>query len=88
MLHFLNPKYFAIWDSRVYAFLNGKYPWDYQIQKSQRYRDYLKLLKALSKDPRALKLRSAVNKGLGYEVTMFRALELVMFDNAPSRQAS
>lgn len=88
LLHFLAPSNFAIWDSRVYAFLRDAYPHNYQIQKLTGYRSYLKCLEDLVSHDEFPAFHASVNEKMGYEVTPFRALEVVMFLNAPPRKTN
>lgn len=86
LLHFVAPDNYAIWDSRVYAFLHGAVPYHYQIRDVTRYREYLEKLTAYIADDRLQALHQRVNKMLGYEVSPFRALELMMFQNSRPMQ--
>ena len=84
LLHFVAPKHFAIWDSRVYAFVYENRPYNYRVNDFSNYRKYLKLLQDLQLDGRFPAFHTSVNKKVGYAVTPMRALELVMYLNAPS----
>lgn len=83
LLHFVAPANFAIWDSKVYSFVHGERPHNYSVNDAKKYLDYLNLLTNLSKDARFANFYFSVKSKLGYEVTPFRALELVMFLRAP-----
>lgn len=83
LLHFVAPASFAIWDSRVYSYVHEERPHHYRISDVAKYRDYLDLLDALKKDPRFGSFHSSVNAKLRYGVSPLRALELIMFLNAP-----
>jgi hypothetical protein len=83
LLHFVAPEHFAIWDSRIYRFLYDLTPHLYRIKSVERYRDYLNSLAQLRSDPRFPGFHRSVNEKLGYRVSPFRALELIMFLNAP-----
>jgi len=83
LLHFVAPTNFAIWDSKVYSFVHEERPHNYRVNDAQKYLAYLDLLTSLSNDARFPIFYSSVKSKLGYDVTPFRALELVMFLRAP-----
>ena len=88
LLHFVCPTHYAIWDTRVFAFLSyrGKRcrvrrPTRGAVNSVDRYASYLASLKSLFGDPKFADFHKRVNKDLGYEVTAMRAAELVMFSH-------
>lgn len=84
LLHFVAPRRFAIWDSRIYCFLHDKTPSPtdhYHANKVKSYREYLKMLKKIRERPRFAEFRKAVTKKVGYKVSGLRAIELIMFLN-------
>ena len=83
LLHFVAPENFAIWDSRIYRFLHELTPHAHRVKRVEHYRDYLTTLAHLRSDPRFPGFHRSINEKLGYPVSAFRALELVMFLNAP-----
>ncbi len=83
LLHFVAPESFAIWDSRIYRFLFGRAPHPYRLGSVERYREYLDTLAQLHTDPRFPEFHRSVNEKLGYPVSTLRAIELIMFLNAP-----
>lgn len=83
LLHFAAPTHFAIWDSRVYAFVFEEKPHNYRLNQVEKYRHYLNRLAELQSHPRFDSFHRSVNAKVGYEVTKLRALELVMFLNSP-----
>lgn len=83
LLHFVAPQYFAIWDSKIYAFVHEKKPHNYRVNKVEFYRDYLDKLNKIQEQPAFTQFHLNVNEKVGYEVTAMRAIELVMFLNAP-----
>lgn len=89
LLHFVDPERFAIWDSRIYAFVHQTTAHFYRMKSVSAYREYLSLLSTLSADARMPAFHASVNKKLGYSVSAFRALELVMFQhrNDPALEA-
>jgi hypothetical protein len=52
LLHFVSPSTYAIWDSKVYAFVHEKRPHNYRINNVETYAGYLSLLREQSKDER------------------------------------
>lgn len=83
LLHFISPSEYAIWDSRVLRYLmskNDRYPYGYLLNKIDYFFQYLDLMKRLSHDERSKDLTSRLSSYIGYEISAFRALELVMFE--------
>lgn len=83
LLHFVAPDRFAIWDSKIYAFVFQKKPHNYRVNEVAAYRRYLSLLAGIRSDSRFDAFHESVNEKIGYEVSPLRAIELVMFLNAP-----
>lgn len=83
LLHFVAPKQFAIWDSKIYAFVFEQKPYFYRVNQVDRYREYLNVLVNICRDTRFPNFHRCVNNKVGYDVSPFRAIELVMFLNAP-----
>ena len=83
LLHFVAPDRFAIWDSKIFAFVFGQRPHNYRVNRIPSYRAYLEALRRARADARFPQFRSSVNTKVGYDVSPLRAIELVMFLNAP-----
>jgi hypothetical protein len=83
LLHFVAPRVFAIWDSRIYRFLFRQAAHHYRVNVVNTYRNYLSHLHQLREDPRFAVFHTSVNDKLGYAVSDLRALEMVMFLNSP-----
>lgn len=83
LLHFISPQKFAIWDSKVYTFVYKEKPHNYRVNDVLKYRQYLKLLRQYQQDSRFSAFHVSVNNKIGYEVSPFRSLELVMYLNSP-----
>lgn len=83
LLHFVSPQHFPIWDSKIYAFVFQEKPHNYRVSQVSKYRQYLAQLGQLRKGSRFESFHASVNQKVGYEVSEIRALELVMFLNAP-----
>lgn len=79
LLHFINPKIYAIWDSRIFRFLTNKKS-SYGISEPKNYINYLKYLDKLGADKLSSKFHKKINNAIGYEVSLYRAIELVMFE--------
>lgn len=83
LLHFVAPGSFAIWDSKVYSFVHEKRPHNYRVNNVPTYMEYLQMLNGLGSQAQFAAFHASVQAKVGYEVTPLRALEMVMFLNAP-----
>jgi hypothetical protein len=83
LLHFVSPDHFAIWDSKIYAFIFQKRPHNYRVNEVGNYRRYQSVLSTIRRDSRFEAFHASVNTKIGYGVSPLRAIELVMFLNAP-----
>ena len=83
LLHFVSPGNFPIWDSKVFTFVFNTRPHNYRVNKIENYRKYIEVLNNLQEDPRFESLHNSMNQKIGYNVSPLRALELVMYLNAP-----
>jgi hypothetical protein len=81
LLHFIRPDLYPIWDSRVYKYINGK-PASQQIAKVDNYMAYYDNCREIIEEERFKSVHRLMNGKIGYEVTAFRAVELVMFVGA------
>lgn len=79
LLHFINPKRFAIWDSRVYRYFYGEEPYDYRIGDCKRYLAYLEFCKRVSDNNDYNNTHEFICNKLGYQVTKLRSIELIMY---------
>jgi len=79
LLHFINPHVYAIWDSNVYTYVNGKQPYHYQVNSPRNYLAYLDNCEEITRDKGFDHVHRSMNEKIGYEVTAYRALELVMY---------
>ena len=84
LLHFVNPSRYAIWDRRVYTYINKSYS-QARIQKPRNYLAYLDNCREITTDGRFAPIHASMNRKIGYEVTSYRALELVMYWNGNRR---
>ena len=79
LLHFINPKQYAIWDSRVFRFLNDVEPHKYRLEKPRAYIEYLKLIEELKNEKAFTAFFDLIKQKVGYDITEYRALELAFF---------
>ena len=79
LLHFINPKQYAIWDSRVFRFLNDVEPHKYRLEKPRAYIEYLKLIEELKNEKAFTAFFELMKQKVGYDITEYRALELAFF---------
>lgn len=85
LLHFINPKDFAIWDSRVYRYLTNTQPHSYRLENSSAYLEYLKFCKDMTEDERYDNIYKSILSKIGYDISKLRSIELIMFSNGLSR---
>jgi hypothetical protein len=85
LLHFINPEKYAIWDSRVFRYLTGSNNYN-QIEKCNNYFHYLTFCKELieSDQDAFKKLKNQIEVSVGYTMTPFRVIDLIMYLNTPS----
>ncbi len=79
LLHFMNPRDYAIWDSRIFKYLTDKKS-QYGIDKAKNYHAYLKEMKELIKHPDYNNLHSKIENHFNYSITPLRAVEVLMFE--------
>jgi hypothetical protein len=79
LLHFINPMKFAIWDSRVYRYFNEQEPHQNRIGDCNRYLIYLQFCDSVANNSDFEKIHKSICKKLGYQVTKFRSIELIMY---------
>lgn len=91
LLHFLRPDRYAIWDSKVYAYLRSVADprWNRKIDHEQvntlaHYDDYMKAMHTFVAKPEFRSVHQHVIDTFGYPVTTLRAAEVLMYANAPS----
>ena len=83
LLHFVSPDHYAIWDSRVCAFLYGADIFENREYEIRRYTAYLEMCHSLVKEPAfpALQARICAMMGIN-EAPPLRAVEWVMYRSA------
>ena len=77
VLHFINPEFFPIWDSRVSKHFGLKY--DYQINNRKHFLEYLTFVAKHRNKDEVKKVEEAFVKQAGYSVTDVRACEFILF---------
>jgi len=80
LLHFTNPKNYAIWDSKVYKSLTGKKS-AYGVENPDNYFEYLKEIKNISENENFNKIKKIITDKLKYdiEISPTRIIELIIF---------
>jgi hypothetical protein len=85
LLHFINPKDYAIWDSRIFRYLTEKKS-SYGIDKPEHYLEYLNGLKIIAEHKYYGKLHDIIARNFDYEIYPNRAIEITMFETDRNRQ--
>ena len=83
LLHFINPKQYAICDSRVFRFLNDVEPHKYRLEMPRAYIEYLNLIEELKNEKAFTAFFELMKQKVGYDITEYRALELAFFKGTP-----
>ena len=76
VLHFINPHYFPIWDSRVAIHFGIK---NQSVNSVNKYYDYLDIISVLNKHNSTEMLQKLVFTELNFEITKTRSSELILF---------
>ena len=86
LLHFINPNKFAIWDSRVYYYLTGELAYNHRIGNCEAYLSFLTFCEYLTQIKEYEVLHNSICKKLGYTMSKFRTVELIMYLNGGKAQ--
>lgn len=78
LLHFVNPDDYAIWDSRIMAYISEKEA-KYNIGKAEHYLAYLEKMKEIINQIEYPSLHCSIEKHFNYPLTPLRAVEVLMF---------
>lgn len=78
-VHFVNPHYYPIWDSRVYRTLFSKEPHPYRVEDPNLYFDYIDFVHQLCKHPLFGVLQKQVSEEAGYPLLGPRVIELCLY---------
>lgn len=78
MLHFINPKHFPIWDSRIAGTLFGE---GTNANSKKRYQEYCKKIQAWNEEDAqyGVPLANAIEKKYHYKPNNLRCIELALF---------
>ncbi len=68
LLHFISPEHFAIWDSKVYAYIFREKAHNYRVNDVSKYRHYMRHLDNYQQDDRFSSFHSSVNSKVGYDL--------------------
>jgi hypothetical protein len=79
LLHFINPKQYAIWDSRVFRFINNEEPHKYKLEKPETYLKYLDFIEDIKNEKTFTNFYELMKHKVGFEITEYRAIELAFF---------
>ena len=79
LLHFINPRDYAIWDSRIYRYTTDKKS-TYGIGNTQLYLNYLSKLNEIESHVDFNEIKKNVSVHFDYEITSKRVIELLMFE--------
>lgn len=85
LLHFINPRDYAIWDSRIFRYLTEKKS-SYGIDKPQVYLDYLDGIKNVSEHTDYWILNDLISRHFDYEIYPTRVIEITMFEADRNKQ--
>ena len=77
VLHFVNPDFFPIWDSRVATHFSLKNA--YQVNKKNHFLEYLSFIAKHRNKDAVKKVQEAFVKEAGYSVSDVRACEFILF---------
>lgn len=80
LLHFINPKKYAIWDSRVYHYIHEKEPYQYRLNAPKAYSQYLDIVNEITSCAKFRTIQDKVENIIGYKVSCLRACEIIMFE--------
>jgi hypothetical protein len=76
VLHFMNPEFFPIWDSRVAKHFDLKIT---QVNKKNHFLEYLTFVEENRKSDAVKRVQEAFVKEAGYSVSDVRACEFILF---------
>ena len=79
LLHFINPAYYAICDSRIYRYTTDKKS-SYGIGNTQLYLNYLSKLNEIESHVDFNEIKKNISAHFDYEISSKRVIELLMFE--------
>tara|TARA_R100000935_G_scaffold58100_1_gene93915 strand:+ start:83 stop:646 length:564 start_codon:yes stop_codon:yes gene_type:complete len=80
LLHFINPKIYPIWDSKIFKYWSGNKT-TYGIQKPENYLKFTEQISRIVKNKEFPEIQKRIEKLLKYKVSSVRALELLIFQS-------
>lgn len=81
LLHFINPKQFAIWDSKIYSYLyEDKTPHKYKIEDIDKYMAYLDLLNQIAHSTKFRPIIQEIQVVFHDTISKYRAIEWMFFN--------
>jgi len=86
LLHFINPKKYAIWDSRVAEYLRG-IGYVLNINSPEDYLSYLNIIDCTAEHEGYKDIHTLVEKKCGYEIEPTRAIEMIMYETERNRHS-
>ena len=84
LLHFINPREYAIWDSRIFRYLTENKS-TYGIDNPIIYLDYLQGINNISEHKDYRKLHTLIERYFNYQIEPMRAIEIIMFETDRKR---
>lgn len=80
LLHFINPKKYAIWDSKVFkALYDNKTAYQRAITNPDKYFKYIEWIEGIIKQPSFNQLYEKIKSLIGNDITEYRAIEYCLF---------
>ncbi|PIP73130.1 MAG: hypothetical protein COW88_02880 [Candidatus Lloydbacteria bacterium CG22_combo_CG10-13_8_21_14_all_47_15] len=79
LLHFINPKKYAIWDSRVLNYLN-RLGYGWSIGNTENYLSYLDIVRDIVNNAGYEELHTLVENMCGYKIEPTRVIEMIMYE--------
>ena len=81
LLHFINPNKFAIWDSRIYRYLNDEEPHKYRVENIESYLDFLTFCDYVVEKDEYFEIHDSLEQKVGYKMSKYRTIDLIMYIN-------
>lgn len=80
LLHFINPRKYAIWDSNIFKYLTGEKPHAYKIGDPNKFLMYIDDLNHFTQTQEFKNIHNTINRNFEYEISIMRSIELIMFE--------
>lgn len=82
LLHFINPESFAIWDSKIYAYLYQEKAHKYKVEDIDKYIAYLDLLNRITHLPKFESIIKNTQAVFNNKISKYRAIEWMFFNKS------